>query len=174
VNPAGWRICYRPCSCGENYSPDAAKAATNLEPWEYRLDHEAYRPVDDFFEPQTQEPMESSVLASQEEGEAEDLSAQLAQFTIQDEDVGPSNLKVYVDTYLKKGKHVYFAYGGVEYKSSAKDWEWQETVDNSGNAAYYCECRQDGTVFWTYELPGAASDEDYAETKKDKKKGKGK
>lgn len=47
-------------------------------------------------------------------------------------------------------------------------------MDNSGSTAYHYKYRRDGTLFWTYKLLGAALDEDYAETKKDKGKGKGK
>jgi hypothetical protein len=131
--------------------------------------------VDDFFGDDTREPPESSsVLEPQEEGQAEDLPAQFEQFPIRDDDAGPSNPTVYVDTYLKKGKHVYFRYGDVEYKSSTKDWEWQDGLDDSGNAMYYCECRLYGTIFWTYELPGAASDEDYAGSSKKNGERKGK
>lgn len=45
----GWRICYRPCSCGTQYYPDHALGATELQPWEYKIDHEGYRPVEEFF-----------------------------------------------------------------------------------------------------------------------------
>lgn len=197
VNSAGWRICYRPCSCGKQYYPDTASAATELEPWEYILDHEAYRPVDDFFEDDTtQQLLDPSVLELQVDGQVEghyfethevydevvqdelgDLTAQFRQFAIQDDAAGPSNEPVYVDTYLRKGKHVYFTHGDVEYKTSKNEWEWHQRAGESGKVVYHCEYQRGGTVFWTYELPGAEPDEDYVETGgkgKGREKGKAK
>lgn len=88
---------------------------------------------------------------------------------------GPSNPSVYVDPYVKKGKHVYFMYNGVEYKSSRKEWEWYDSTDESGNAVFCCDYRRDGVRFWSYMLPSAEPDEEYAGPGEEGKgKGKGK
>ncbi|KAK5632461.1 hypothetical protein RRF57_008175 [Xylaria bambusicola] len=44
-DPGGWRICYIPCNCGKKYYPDKAKAARDLQPHEYRPEHDGYRPL---------------------------------------------------------------------------------------------------------------------------------
>ena len=39
----GWRICFIPCRCGEQYYPDKARAAVPLASHEYQPDHPGYR-----------------------------------------------------------------------------------------------------------------------------------
>jgi hypothetical protein len=49
----GWRICFIPCSCGEAYYPDKARAAVPLASHEYHPDHPGYRaltPVEDDYD----------------------------------------------------------------------------------------------------------------------------
>lgn len=48
--------------------------------------------------------------------------------------LGLRNLSIYVSTYIKKGKHIYFTCSDVEYKTSQKDWEWVEGTDEAGEA----------------------------------------
>lgn len=43
----GRRLCYIPCSCGEKYYPDKAKAAVPLEPHEYLPSHPGYWPLEE-------------------------------------------------------------------------------------------------------------------------------
>lgn len=40
----GWRICWLPCSCGEEYYPDKARATRPLASHEYRPGHAGFRP----------------------------------------------------------------------------------------------------------------------------------
>ncbi|KAH6628119.1 hypothetical protein F5144DRAFT_296976 [Chaetomium tenue] len=40
----GWRICWVPCSCGEQYYPDKARAARPLASHEYKPEHPGFRP----------------------------------------------------------------------------------------------------------------------------------
>jgi hypothetical protein len=49
----GWRIYFIPCSCGEAYYPDKARAAVPLASHEYHPDHPGYRaltPVEDDYD----------------------------------------------------------------------------------------------------------------------------
>lgn len=50
-SPLGWRICKVPCSCGERYYPDKAKAAHPLQPHEYDTEHPAYCPLEMYADP---------------------------------------------------------------------------------------------------------------------------
>jgi hypothetical protein len=58
----GWRLCYIPCSCGEKYYPDKARAAVPLAPHEYQADHPGYRPLppDEEYEDTTEDITDSS------------------------------------------------------------------------------------------------------------------
>lgn len=219
VDATGWRICYVPCYCGKDYYPDTARAAIQLQPWEYKSDHPAYRPVEDFYDAEDdsvelsgamdegegaydryQEPGESSssgaaaaalaeeALGLEEEPEAVqdqigDLADQLGIFAIDDDaqeespflqppDV-PDQEFTYVDTYLRKGKHVYFTHDELEYKTNRKDWVWMEYEDESSGEIYFIFQNQIQPSFVTRELPNTQRDDDYIETI-EKRKGKGK
>jgi predicted RNA-binding Zn-ribbon protein involved in translation (DUF1610 family) len=224
VDATGWRICYVPCYCGEDYYPDTARAAIQLQPWEYKSDHTAYRPVEDFLDGEDdsveisgvideeegaydyyQEPGESSssaaaaapaedALGLEEEPEAVpdhigDLADQLGMVAVDDDEQGgspfaqppavPDEEFKYVDTYLRKGKHVYFMYDELEYKTNRKDWEWMEYEDQrSGEISNVFQNRFQRS-FLTWELPSTQRDDDYIEAAENRKgkaedKGKGK
>ncbi|KAB5572224.1 hypothetical protein GE09DRAFT_1216810 [Coniochaeta sp. 2T2.1] len=213
VDASGWRICYVPCYCGNDYYPDTAKAATPLQPWEYKSDHPAYRPVEDCFDVEDgsielshvmneedgpydhyQEPGESSSSAAaaapaeqwwglEEESEAVpdqvgDLADQLDSVALDDDEQGeiqplaePDQEFTYVDTYLKKGKHVCFTHNELEYKTSRGDWVWTECENESSGEIYSFFQNRIQPSILTRELPSTQRDSDYIETAEWKGKG---
>lgn len=182
--------------------------ASKLEPWEYRLDHPAFRRVSDFVGTDDDDGGDDDddddddeedagtttgspdVVLEQEEGlvlqdfevgqgeHVDDLADHFGQITMDetsaDEDVaGASTDVMYVEPYIKKGKHVYFTYDQVEYKTSRNEWEWDETMAESGNIVPFCQYRYGSITFWTYMLPSMELDEDYEPEAEGKGKGKG-